>query len=212
MHRMREDDQAHSLTGIEESPRVKAASRFQSAAAAALLSVSCAAAQAAYLVDTGTPVGGTNWSLSSFQSLGATFSLGASTTIGAVQGFIQSYDTGQIQVDLIAGNTPTGATLFSTSSAGTVGEGWQNFGGLNWAVGAGTYTVVFSTLGNASMRNGAPNPLDPEWFSSGGNWFSADYLDIGVRVSAIPEPQTYALMIAGLLLVAGAARRSARAR
>lgn len=182
--------------------------RMKTASAAVLLALGCATAQAAYVVDTGTPGGLNLWALYPDQSLGATFSLGAATVVTAIEGYIDpSGGGGTVNVDLYSGGVPGGVPMFLTSGLVSGLESWKVFGGLNWALAAGTYTVAFSTASDFSMRNGAPSALNPEWFTGSGDWYQYDDTDIGVRVAAIPEPETYALMAAGLALVAGMARR-----
>lgn len=178
------------------------------------------AVQAAYIVDTGTPpAGATNWALAPGTSLGASFDILAPTVVDAIEGYIDTFP-GTVQVNLYGG-PPTGTSLFSTV-ASVVGGGlpsWKVFGGLNWALPIGQYTVTFATPdGSLGMLGSAPNPLGMEWFTVGGSsWFPNSGLDIGVRVSAavpgpaaVPEPATWASVLAGLALM-GALRRRARA-
>jgi hypothetical protein len=76
--------------------------------------------------------------------------------------------------------------------ASTVGRTFDNALGLNNAV-----LTTLSTLGT----NGA--------FSSALSLTASTNLDIGSpgRVAAVPEPQTYALLVAGLLAIGGTVRR-----
>ncbi|MBI3154220.1 MAG: PEP-CTERM sorting domain-containing protein [Burkholderiales bacterium] len=60
------------------------------------------------------------------------------------------------------------------------------------------------------MPSPSANPVQVEWFQNeftGGVWAESDSLDIGLQVSAVPEPGSYGMLALGLLAVAAALRR-----
>ena len=193
-------------------------------AAAVALAVPCAVAQPVFIVDTGpgpdTRSGLALYNKSRFfQDLGATFRVETATTITGVEGWIgvdccddTGLHVGNVRFELRAGARPDGALLFSalvgiTDTAPT----WRGAKGVNWPVGAGDYTLVLAAQpGFAGMMpNPSPNPLAVEWvrneFRSA--WSNLTTMEIGVRVSAVPEPAIYLQMLFGLLTFSAVVRR-----
>jgi hypothetical protein len=77
--------------------------------------------------------------------------------------------------------------------------------------GASGGTAPFLTFDNAAgLNNGAVSQLSAAGVS--GAFLSADGQEVGSpgSIAAVPEPGAWALMLAGLSLVAGAARRRGR--
>ena len=178
-------------------------------------------AQAQYLVDTGTPPGPGAYSLGDIQSVGASFTLLSAAKISSVEVFLSTTGGQVLNTDLTVSlyeGDPGGTALFERSLDIVVAPGWFVVDALTWQVAAGEYTVTFasSQTGNVlGTRFGAPiqlplwslNSLNPDWVLEvdppGG---------IGVRIGgepivAIPEPETYALLAAGLALLGGVAKR-----
>jgi PEP-CTERM motif len=172
---------------------------------------------AAFVVDTGTPTGTTNFTLNPSQDLAGLFTLSEATTVESVEGYING-GAGSTGTITIYGNgpTPSAANIlftgsFTTSEAPNPGA-WQGVFGQNWNLGAGSYWVSFSSDGAHGMFAGAPNPFSAYAFTNNGTWFQFP-LNIGIRISGgaggpiVPEPTSWAMMIAGFGLVGGVMRR-----
>lgn len=202
-------------------------------AVAAVLSISTFAAQAATIVDTGHSAGPSGNALRNDviqrQWLAGEFSITDNALISDIQGWLNTSQPGggtataAIYTD--GGETP-GAQLFAASftAANTGGFDWKGASGLAWALAPGTYWVALEvrtgdTLA-ATLGNLAPSPLgnEAQWNAplvGPGAYTANDSLNSAFRifgtltpvVSAVPEPSTYALMIAGLGLVGFVAHR-----
>ena len=190
-------------------------------AATALLALTSSPAMAAFVVDTGTPENGElNFILDPSQSLAGFFTLGAATTVTAVEGYINSAAGNGLTITLYSnGAVPAAAnaqfTAFFLTAATQVQGAWQGFFGLNWELAAGNYWLGFASTGSDGMFTGAPNPLSNYAYTSEGNWFEQPTNQtLGIRVTgvagiggAVPEPASWAMMIAGFGLVGGMMRR-----
>ena len=197
----------------------------------AALCPSAGQAAAPYLVDTGTPLSsgtgaGLVLPLEFGDGVGATFTLTAAAHIGAVEGYIVNWLNASVpnvvNVALISGASPDAPPLFQTSGAvplTSVDGGWTAFGGLDWAVAAGTYTLTFSG-GQGTwffhMPSGVPKSVSQYWHSSrilGNGWRDAAPLDVGVRVAAaVPEPASATMLALGAMLLWTGLRREAGRR
>jgi len=198
-------------------------SRLLSAVCAfvAFISVS---ANAATIVDTG-PGADSNYRalagasvLPPFgQFLAAEFSIGSSTTVTDIEGWMSfnpSGADGTIAIYLDGGDVP-GAELYATTFFGTGSSdsSWVGASGLSWDLAAGTYWVAFEVRDGQTLETSMPspssNPLLNEAFTSRdtGDWNGDDGLDLGIRISAVPIPAAAWLFGSGLLGLIGVARK-----
>ncbi len=183
------------------------------------------AALAALIVDTGTPIGGANWSLYrtadpvAGQNLAARFTLAAATSITDIEGYIGGNGgtfTISIATDDPMGHTPQEVVpgdLQQATAAASVGGVWSGLHGLSWALSPGNYWAIFSvnpglgdTMTGGFMPNNAPSPTALEAYFSipAFTWNRDDNLNFGVRIAdnsvtpgGVPEPGTWAMMLFG---------------
>jgi hypothetical protein len=87
---------------------------------------------------------------------------------------------------------------------GDASGGNQGFGGTPAAVGFGDGNANGFVL-ESSLKQGISSVVDHKYI-----WFNLSQAGTPVPVPAIPEPETYALMLAGLAAVAWVARRRSR--
>jgi hypothetical protein len=185
-------------------------------------------AEAAPIVDTGTPNNTISWSFSPNQYFAGEFSIAGTYQIQSVEGYLSnafSTSAGTVTVAIWTdgGNTP-GTTLFSSTFAlaASAPVAWYGVSGLNQVLSPGTYWVSFAPSSSiaGAMPCCAPNPLgeygqnsnQAGWQDLGPNAF--DYLELGIRinaepVAAVPEPASIVLFTAGLVS-AGMRRRRGR--
>ncbi|KTT75931.1 PEPxxWA-CTERM sorting domain-containing protein [Sphingomonas endophytica] len=184
-------------------------------ALAATLSIA-APAQAATIVDTGTPTQTyTGSALDSDQSLAGRFSLTSATMLTDIQGYIRSFrSSGILTIAINRGGNLPGSVLYSGTVAATQGTSFQGLSNLNWMLDAGDYWVSFANSGSGMMSRGAPNPLSVAAYWKPGQGWNSIYdpsRSIGVRISgvpaAVPEPATWAMMLLGFGMVGAAVRR-----
>jgi hypothetical protein len=86
-------------------------------------------------------------------------------------------------------------TLASIASVGNYGDtGWKTF-----SFAPGGNFVGSMTLFSANAKDSAQTSL-----------FAVDNVQVGVQVAAVPEPETYAMFMAGLGIMGAVARRRSR--
>jgi hypothetical protein len=108
---------------------------------------------------------------------------------------------------------PSGKLLYSSDLTGVLsGAALSN---LNWTLGAGTYWLTGSAMDTSAtwttgnLANYAVSTEAGVWTGGLENILSPAALIEGTQlaVSAVPEPETYAMMLAGIALVSALARR-----
>ncbi|USX29090.1 PEP-CTERM sorting domain-containing protein [Oxalobacteraceae bacterium OTU3CINTB1] len=155
------------------------------------------------------------------QSHAIRFDLSAATTITSIQTAISNASgKGKLIVgimasasDEFAADLPSGKVLFSRELAGVQND--ASLAGLNWTLGAGTYWLTGSAVdANATWTSGF---FGKHAISVGSGVWTGGYEDIfapaaliegsAADIAVVPEPETYAMVLAGLALVSGMARR-----
>ena len=130
----------------------------------------------------------------------------------------QVFDS-DLTVSLYAGD-PGGTVLFEKSLDIVASTGWFVVDRLSWQVAAGPYTVAFASSQTGNILGAgidAPDPL-PFWAHNppATDWvLEPDAAGFGVRIggqplAAVPEPESSALLVAGLALLVNAARTRRR--
>jgi hypothetical protein len=190
------------------------------ALAAALLSG--AQVQAASIADTGTPsgnsfpleLGGASW-------LAGQIDVSTATSIQSIQAYLNDMGAGGSFTVALYGDSAahlpgnmlgSWAANFATPAGA---DGWNGVSGLDFAVQAGKYWVALEVQGSDTFSGvapvGAPLPLAKYAFNDGGfAGYQAMPNAFGVQVTAVPEPEAFAMMLAGLALIGGIARRRSR--
>ena len=152
------------------------------------------------------------------QDIAVPFTLTGATFI---QSLLTSLDgLGGVTLGILAsqGSTPVGgAWLYSTHLTDPVMN--TTLSPTGWSLGAGTYWLAaVADTGFAGQWQSGTDDDSGDWAQADANgWSPVTSTFIGmpaarITVAAVPEPGTDALMLAGGLLVAAAARRKSNAR
>jgi hypothetical protein len=204
---------------------------FKTQLAIGCFAIACSGVvHANYIVDTGASddKSGSALLLSSSYYAGQ-FSVANATTINSIEGYFRTewFGGGYVQfaVHNTNGNTPSNV-LFSASDYYVYGSSsalnWHGVSSLGWSLAAGTYWVSLTPDRSfyGSMPIGSPAPLSNYAIGDNyNNWVSTGSApSVGIRVDAsptvatVPEPETYAMFLAGLGLMGGFARRRNQAK
>jgi len=182
-----------------------------------------------YSLDNGTNTDGSHYE----QSHAVRFTLTADTNITSIQTAIDNASgEGKLTLGIMASvkqdstglpipddfeQLPSGKLLYSSDLTGVLAG--ATLSNLNWTLGAGTYWLTGSAFGTSAswttgnQANYAVSTEAGVWSGGLENMFSPAALIEGTQlaVSAVPEPETYAMMLAGVALVSAMARRRKRA-
>ena len=192
---------------------------------AALAFSTGAQAQIIDIVNTGP--GGASFSagttsLSSSHWVAAEFSISEAYNITSVLGWLANggptAGTAHAVLYTDGGDVP-GTELFSQSfSVSSFTPSFVGVGGVDWTLDAGTYWVAFEVRTGDTLLGGVPTPLlggptptsalgnEAHWATGTGIYTGLDGLDMGIvirgeAVTAIPEPETYLMLLIGLGLL-----------
>ncbi len=150
------------------------------------------------------------------RSVAAAFSLSSATSIQSLLTTI--YGSGGVTLGVLArtGDVPTGSNWLHSIHLLNPEEN-TTLTPSGWTLAAGNYwlAAVADDGFEGQWQSATNNPTGIWAASTDGTWSTMTSLDTGmpgarITVSAVPEPSTYGLMLAGGLLVAAAARRKAR--
>jgi hypothetical protein len=193
---------------------------ISAAVALMLLAATASQANAAPVIDTGTPtdfssplsLGGSSWiageinfaQASQIQSIGAyvnDMGYGGTFTIALYN------ETASHLPDAASPLNSWTATFSGASS----GWDWTGVSNLNQAVAAGKYWVALEVQGSDTFSGSAAaaaTPLAKYAFNDGGYaGYQAMSQSFSLQVTAVPEPEQLALMLAGLGLIGATLRR-----
>ena len=200
----------------------------QTLIAAAVWFASAASAQAASVVDTGTPNGNEigAYAFDGTDSFAGQISFAGAAQIASIATHVLGGTAGETFTVLLYGDSaahlPDSALYLATATF--TADGWNGVSNLPaWNVTAGNYwvgleiggtdTLGLSSVTGALLDRGAASPLLHTAFNDGSGYqATGSPLSIGLRVdtvAAVPEPSSMWLMLAGGLALAGsvAARR-----
>ncbi|WP_084582787.1 PEPxxWA-CTERM sorting domain-containing protein [Sphingomonas azotifigens] len=195
--------------------------KFAVAAFAAALLASTGIAQAAPILDTGA--GGTNVSraaaVTETHSVAGYFDLTKAVTVDGIFGWIGGDEGARLTASIYSEiDFVPAKLLFSANFVNTGMIGWQGADSLKWALGPGSYFVVFSATGDSTsyMPGGVSQPLVAYLHGGEGDWRRLREQNAGIRLTgttggAVPEPAAWAMLIGGFGF-AGAAMRGRRKR
>lgn len=203
---------------------------FSKLAALALLTSAMTAAQAAYLVDTGTPPNSSyytglgyysmdmyGYEYTTQQHLATSFNIVNDSTITSLGAYLYNNGSGSVTYELHEGG-PNGILLYRGNVSSVGAADYYTLSGLNLAVDAGLYTLnLIAGYGfDGGLPTGAPGKPDTltaaYWSNDGISW-NQDGGDFsyGIRVEgtpvAVPEidgallPQALTLMAGSMLLL-----------
>ena len=178
-------------------------------------------ANAALVVDTGAPDSlGFPLHLDANDKYAGQVSFSQNLTINSIQTYLsanEAVEGDMFTISLYESATNGVGNLINTASATYSADGWNGLSALNWNVAAGSYWVGIeeSTLGVVfNLPVSVANPLAHTAFTPEG--YTASYqlydglkfgLQIDATVAAVPETDTYAMLLAGLGIMGLVARR-----
>lgn len=173
-------------------------------------------ANAALVVDTGTPDNtGTRYVVSDANYLAGQVTLNQALTLNSIETYLKSDLStpagSKFTVALYSDNNNHVGDFISSATATYAADGWNGAYALNWNVGAGTYWVGIESYngGNYLATQTVAAPLANTAFddlTDLGVYTNAS-IAFGLRIDAVPETDTYAMLLAGLGIMGLVARR-----
>lgn len=184
-------------------------------------------AEGAVLIDTGAPFGAGGISIcgplsnASYcnQSVALKVNISEPTNITDIQSYFgRSTIATDLTIALYNSNSNVPSQQLYQSVLTVEGFGWDGLSNIDWAVDAGDYWVAFEVRTGQDffgyLTNGAPIKLETAFSSNfGSTWqnIGTDYTGAlilqGTPIVAVPEPEFYAMILAGLCIVGFASRR-----
>lgn len=175
-------------------------------------------ANAALIVDTGTPNNTGGFDVNGAQSIAGQFHVNQASTIDAVYSYLSFQDNGfgpgSFNLSLYDQGqaAPVGDAVYTVSvSYSSSDAAWVGADHLNWAVASGDYWVgieVIDGQSNFVAPTDASHPLVHTAYTDGsffGAYKGFDGMAFGLQVdavTAVPEPSTIGMLLAGLGLIA----------
>ncbi|MGZ3238105.1 MAG: PEP-CTERM sorting domain-containing protein [Burkholderiaceae bacterium] len=183
-----------------------------------MLLMAASHANAASVVNTGTPNGsGGALLLDSTDWLAGQVHFTQALNINSISGYLDDLGNGggNFTIALYSDNNNHVGSLLNSTDVSYGNVGWNGASNLNWSVSAGNYWVGLEVndFSQFVAAQGAPNPLTHTAYTDGSHnnsYIAFDGLSFGMQVDAIaavPEPETYVLLLTGLGLLGLLTRR-----
>jgi hypothetical protein len=193
---------------------------FFAASLAGALAACAMPAGAATLYESGDPYEATT--INSIYEWAERVTFADHSIVTGIEGnfFSESYDPETVYVTVYDGDTlPGGKVLFFDAFTVPANVfGWYGVSGLSWDLSPGDYWFSFTSPGALDLGTTVSNPgptavlnLDtgPDWEVSTVEGIALRIYGEAAPTSAVPEPASWALMIAGFGLAGAAMRRRA---
>lgn len=150
------------------------------------------------------------------------FTLTEATTVSSVEAWMSVHTGGMMRSGIYKASAglPSHSPLYSIDymlDGACCGSAWRGAYDLSWSLAAGDYWLTFEppldSEFQGSLRMHPADPLPLYAMNIRGQWeydpYGRDGRDtFGVRISAVPEPATWAMMIMGFGLTGAALRRA----
>lgn len=182
--------------------------------AGSLALIFAANANAALVVDTGAPDNTGGFTVSDAQYLAGQVTFNQALTLNSIETYLKadlSTDVGaKFTIALYSDNNNHVGDAISSATAIFSGNGWNGVSALNWNLDAGTYWIGIEENNGENFLavQNVVSPLAKTAYADFGNYAtSANAIQFALRVDAVPETDTYAMLLAGLGIMGLVARR-----